>query len=61
MPGAAGHEPALTTIFLDEIERLLRDAAGVPDDENAPPSALPRLGAVSFLHTGDSHLIVDRW
>jgi hypothetical protein len=32
---------ALTAIFLDEIERLLRDAAGASCDGNAPPSARP--------------------
>jgi hypothetical protein len=37
---------ALTTIFLDEIERLLRHAAGASGDGNASPSAQPRLGAV---------------
>jgi hypothetical protein len=46
---------ALTAIFLDEIERLLRDAAAVSCD-GSPPSAQPRLGAVSFLHRFGSAL-----
>jgi len=29
--------------------QFLRDAFGVSDDDNAPPSAQPRLNAVSFL------------
>jgi hypothetical protein len=41
---------ALTTIFLGEIERLLRESVGMSHAENAPPSAQPRFGAVSFLH-----------
>jgi hypothetical protein len=47
---------ALTRIFLAEIERLLRDAAGASRDGDAPPSAHPRLGAVSFLHRFGSAL-----
>jgi hypothetical protein len=47
---------ALTTIFIGEIERLLCEAAGVSRAENAPPSAQPRLGAVSFLHRFGSAL-----
>jgi len=41
---------ALTTILLGEIERLLREAVGMSHAKNAPPSARPRFGAVSFLH-----------
>jgi hypothetical protein len=48
---------ALTRIFLHEIERLLRDAAGASFDENAPPSARPRLGRISFLLRFGSALI----
>ena len=47
---------ALTSIFLEEIERLLRKAAGASSDGNEPPSAQPRLGAVSFLHRFGSAL-----
>ena len=47
---------ALTSIFLEEIERLLREAAGASCDGNEPPSAQPRLGAVSFLHRFGSAL-----
>jgi hypothetical protein len=47
---------ALTVIFLHEIERLLRDAAGVSRAENAPPATRPRLGAISFLHRFGSAL-----
>ena len=47
---------ALTTIFLGEIERLLREAAGMSHAENEPPSARPRFGAVSFLHRFGSAL-----
>ena len=47
---------ALTKIFLDEIERLLRAAAGVTSDPDAPTSAHPRLGGVSFLHRFGSAL-----
>jgi hypothetical protein len=41
---------ALTKIFLAEIERLLCAAAGVTRDADAPTSARPRLGGISFLH-----------
>jgi hypothetical protein len=41
---------ALTKIFLDEIERSLCAAAGLTSDADAPASARPRLGGVSFLH-----------
>jgi hypothetical protein len=47
---------ALTSIFLGEIERLLRDAAGAWGDGNAPPSAQAKLGAVAFLHRFGSAL-----
>jgi len=47
---------ALTRIFLDEIERLLREAARPACDGNAPPSARARLGAMSFLHRFGSAL-----
>jgi hypothetical protein len=47
---------ALTKIFLDEIERLLCAAAGVTSDPDAPTSAHPRLGGVSFLHRFGSAL-----
>jgi hypothetical protein len=47
---------ALTVIFLHEIERLLRDAAGVSRAENTPPATRPRLGAISFLHRFGSAL-----
>ena len=47
---------ALTTIFLGEIERLLREAVGLSGDENTTPAAQPRLGAVSFLHRFGSAL-----
>ena len=46
----------LTKIFLDEIERLLCAAAGVMSDSDAPTSAHPRLGGVSFLHCFGSAL-----
>jgi hypothetical protein len=45
---------AVTKIFLDEIERTLCAAARVTSD--APASARPRLGAVSFLHRFGSAL-----
>ena len=41
---------ALTRIFIEEFERLLRTAAGLPRDGHRPSAARPRLGAVSFLH-----------
>jgi len=41
---------ALTKIFLDEIERLLCAAAGVPAAADTPSSSRPRLGGISFLH-----------
>jgi hypothetical protein len=47
---------ALTRIFIEEIERLLSAAAGVPSDACAPAAARPRLGAVSFLHRFGSAL-----
>ena len=47
---------ALTSIFLDEIERLLGTAAGKSRAQNAPAAAQPRLGAVSLLHRFGSAL-----
>ena len=41
---------ALSRIFLDEIERLLCDAAGVAGGSAAAGQARPQLGAVSFQH-----------
>jgi hypothetical protein len=41
---------AVRNIFLDEIERSLCAAAGLPDDPGTPRAAHPRLGAVSLLH-----------
>ena len=40
---------ALTRIFIEEIERLLRTAAGLTRDGDRSCPARPRLGAVSFL------------
>ncbi|MFM7183823.1 MAG: transposase zinc-binding domain-containing protein, partial [Planctomycetota bacterium] len=45
---------AVTRIFLGEIERTLCAAAGVTSD--APASARPRLGGISFLHRFGSAL-----
>ena len=47
---------ALTKIFLAEIERLLCAAAGGTRDADAPASARPRLGGISFLHRFGSAL-----
>ena len=47
---------ALSRIFLDEIERLLCDAAGVAGGSAAAGQARPRLGAVSFQHRFGSAL-----
>ena len=47
---------ALTKIFLAEIERLLCAAAGGTRDADAPTSARPRLGGISFLHRFGSAL-----
>jgi hypothetical protein len=47
---------ALTRIFIEEIERLLRTAAGLTRDGDRPCPARPRLGAVSFLHRFGSAL-----
>ena len=47
---------ALTKNFLDEIERLLCAAVGVTRDVDAPASARPRLGGISFLHRFGSAL-----
>ena len=47
---------ALTKIFLAEIERLLCAAAVVTIDADAPASARPRLGGISFLHRFGSAL-----
>ena len=47
---------AVTRIFLDEIERLLRAAAGGTLNPATPASARPRLGGVSFLHRFGSAL-----
>jgi hypothetical protein len=47
---------ALTKFFLDEIERLLGAAAGVPPAADVPASARPRLGGISFLHRFGSAL-----
>ena len=59
-PGFLADRPeavtALTSIFLAEIERLLGTAAAASSDSNAPASAQPRLGAVSFLHRFGSAL-----
>ena len=46
---------ALARIFLDEIERLLLDAAGMTHDADTPASPRPRLVAVSFLHRPADH------
>jgi hypothetical protein len=47
---------ALKKIFLAEIERLLCAAAVVTIDADAPGSARPRLGGISFLHRFGSAL-----
>jgi hypothetical protein len=47
---------ALTRIFIEEIERLLCNAAGSTRDGDRPSVARPRLGAVSFLHRFGSAL-----
>jgi hypothetical protein len=47
---------ALTRIFLDEIERLLCAAAGVPEAANTPSASRPRHGGISFLHRFGSAL-----
>ena len=47
---------ALSRIFLDEIERLLCDAAGVAAGRSFAGQARPRLGAVSFQHRFGSAL-----
>jgi hypothetical protein len=47
---------ALTRIFVEEIERLLCNAAGSTRDGDRPSAARPRLGAVSFLHRFGSTL-----
>jgi hypothetical protein len=47
---------ALTRIFLDEVERLLCAAAGVPEAANTPSAPRPRLGGISFLHRFGSAL-----
>ena len=47
---------ALTKIFIAEIERLLCAAAVVTIDADAPASARPRLGGISFLHRFGSAL-----
>ena len=46
----------LSRIFLEEIERLLCDAAGVRRDGGVAGQARPRLGAVSFQHRFGSSL-----
>jgi hypothetical protein len=43
-------------IFLDEVERLLCAAAGVPEAANTPRASRPRLGGISFLHRFGSAL-----
>ncbi len=40
----------LTKILINEIERLLLTAAGVPHDADAPSATRPRLGGISFPH-----------
>jgi hypothetical protein len=47
---------ALTKIFLTEVERLLRAAAGVAEAANTPSASRPRLGGISFLHRFGSAL-----
>jgi len=47
---------ALTKIFLDEVERLLCAAAGVPEAANTPSASRPRHGGISFLHRFGSAL-----
>jgi len=47
---------ALSRMFLEEIERLLCNAADAPTDRNAARQARPRLGAVSFQHRFGSSL-----
>jgi hypothetical protein len=47
---------ALTKIFLAEIERVLSAAVGVTRAADAPASARPRLGGISFLHRFGSAL-----
>jgi hypothetical protein len=47
---------ALSRIFLEEIERLLCDAADAPTDRVAAEQTHPRLGAVSFQHRFGSAL-----
>ena len=47
---------SLTKVFIDEIKRLLRGAAGVARDSGSPRSTRPRLGAVFFLHRFGSGL-----
>jgi len=41
---------ALTKIFMREVERLVREAAGVAPSPDRADNELPRIGAVSFLH-----------
>jgi len=47
---------ALTTIFVSEVERLVRDAAGVAAALTTTDNKLPRIGAISFLHRFGSAL-----
>jgi len=47
---------ALTTIFVSEVERLVREAAGVAAAPTTADSKPPRIGAISFLHRFGSAL-----
>jgi hypothetical protein len=46
----------LTKILLNEVERLLCAAAGVPEAANTPSASRPRHGGISFLHCFGSAL-----
>ncbi|MEX0669879.1 MAG: transposase, partial [Pirellulales bacterium] len=47
---------ALTRIFVSEVERLVRDVAGMAASPNTADNTLPRVGAISFLHRFGSAL-----
>ncbi len=47
---------ALTRIFMSEVERLVREAAGVASTQATADTPLPRIGGVSFLHRFGSPL-----
>ncbi len=47
---------ALTKIFMSEVERLVRDAAGVASSPAADRASSPRIGGISFVHRFGSAL-----